>query len=267
MSECLIAFLTGFFLFLYTHSMTLQITNLTGTTELEAVNAMLAAIGEAPIADVTAGLTLTDVSMAVSKLREATREVQSVPWKFNMRFQVPLSPTGAPLAWTDADGTAQTLNVFTPPSNLLAFTPSTAPLMFKQGFTLDLAIQPSTVYSPVGTLVFYDRRFNRDGLIATDFPKLYIDAMYGFNFEQMPETARRYASVLAGRRFIGSVVGSQELEGFALKDEMAALRSLKRDQGDEDNYNVLNHPDVARVLGFRPRTTGPAVDMRRGRWS
>jgi hypothetical protein len=237
------------------------ITNLTATSELEAVNTMLAAIGSAPITDLTAGQALTDVEMATERLRAATREVQSAPWQFNRRFQVPIAPTTT-LAWTDADGTARTLNVFVPPSNLAGFEPSTATA---QNGSLDLVIGPSVVYAPAGTMIFIDRAFNREGLIATDHPKLYIDGWYFFNFEQLPETARRYIAVLAARRFIAASTGAQELEGFTLKDEAQALRLLKRDQGDDDNYNMLDHPDVYRVLGGRPRITGNFTDPRRYR--
>jgi hypothetical protein len=240
------------------------ITNLTSTTELEAVNKMLAAIGQAPITDLAAGQAQTDVAMATTALRDAARGVQTLPWQFNTKFQVPLSPAASAFAWTDPDGTAVSLNIFTPPTNLASFTPSQTSAQQFSGYPLDLAIMPSVSYVP-GTMVFYDRRFNRDGLIASTFSKLYIDATYYFNFEQLPETARQYITVLAGRRFIEQVLGAQELVGFQHQDELIALRSLKRDQGDEDTFNMLNHPDVFRVLGFRPRMTGNFVDYRRGR--
>ena len=243
------------------------ITSLTATTELEAVNKMLRAIGSAPITDLTAGQAQTDVAMATAELRDTAREVQSMPWQFNTRFQVPILPT-ATQAWTDPDGTNPgLLNIFKPPANLGSFTPSqTLGQVGRSGLPLDLAISPSTVYveSLAPVLVFYDRTFNRDGLVAADFPKLYIDATYLFDFTQLPETARAYITVLAGRRFIENVVGSTEVAGFKQKDELFAIRNLKRDQGDEDTYNMLDHPDVSRVLGGRPRGAGLRVDWRRG---
>jgi hypothetical protein len=239
------------------------ITNLTATTELEAVNAMLAAIAEAPITDLSAGQALTDVAMATNELRKATREVQTLPWKFNTRFQVPISPAGT-VVWTDPDGTINTLNVFTPPANLSSFEASPTAAQTKSGRPLDLTLGPSVVYTP-GTQVFVDRTYNRDGLIATDYPKLYIDATYFFDFMQLPESARAYITVLAGRRFIQSVVGAQELVGFTQQDTGITLRTIKRDQGIEDSYNLLDNPDVRMSLGMRPRMGGPFVDTRRSR--
>jgi hypothetical protein len=225
---------------------------------------MLSAIGEAPITDLSAGQALTDVQMATDALITAAREVQTQPWKFNTRFQVPIAPLGT-LAWTDPDGTALTLNVFAPPARLAAFAPSNTVAQLKHGIALDLTVGPSVLYGTAGTMIFVDRTFNREGLIAADFPKLYIDAQFFFDFEQLPETARRYIAVLAGRRFIQHVVGAQELSGFAKEDEAIALRLLKRDQGDEDSYNVLSAPDVFRNFGVRPRAGGLSVDLRRGR--
>lgn len=239
------------------------IINLTATTELQAINAMLAAIGSAPITDLTVGQALSDVAMATEELRKAAREVQTVPWQFNTRFQHALSPVGT-VAWTDADGTANTLNVFTPPTNLASFRASPVSAQVRSGRVMDLVIGTSVVYVP-GTQVFIDRTFYREGLIAGTYAKLFIDATFLFDFATIPETARRYITVLAGRRFAASVVGASETVGFAQQDEVAALRILKRDQGMEDNFNMLDNPDVGRAVGLRPRMIGVTTDFRRGR--
>lgn len=226
------------------------ITNLSATTELEAVNTMLAAIGEAPITDLAAGQALLDVQLATERLRAAAREVQSVPWQFNRR-RLTLAPA-AQLAWTDPDGTAQALNVFTPPLRLAGFEPASTRVCAVP----DVVLGPSVVYAPAGTLIFIDRANNREGLLTSSYPTLTIAGWFFFDFEQLPETARRYITVLAARRFIASTLGSQEIEGFTLKDEAQALRLFKRDQGDDTRPNMLDHPDVNRVLGGRPRASG-----------
>ena len=60
------------------------------TTELEAVNSMLATIGEAPVNSITGTLPL-DASLAKNTLNEINREVQSAGWHFNMRYDYTLS--------------------------------------------------------------------------------------------------------------------------------------------------------------------------------
>ena len=57
-------------------------TQITPTTELQAVNIMLSVIGEAPI-NTLAGSTTTDVSIAINLLNETSLSVQSMGWNFN----------------------------------------------------------------------------------------------------------------------------------------------------------------------------------------
>ena len=60
------------------------------STELECVNIMLAAIGEAPINKLT-GLLPVDARTAQSTLLEVNKSVQSEGWSFNMEFNVVLT--------------------------------------------------------------------------------------------------------------------------------------------------------------------------------
>ena len=66
---------------------------MTATTELEAVNIMLAAIGEAPINSLT-GTVPVDVRLAQSTLNEVNKEVQSEGWSFNTEINVELTRDG-----------------------------------------------------------------------------------------------------------------------------------------------------------------------------
>ena len=64
------------------------------TTELEAVNIMLAAIAEAPINSLT-GLLPVDAVTAQSTLTEFNKEVQSEGWSFNTETDVTLTRDGS----------------------------------------------------------------------------------------------------------------------------------------------------------------------------
>ena len=57
-------------------------TQITPTTELQAVNTMLSTIGEAPVNSIT-GTTTVDVSVAKNILDETSMSVQSQGWNFN----------------------------------------------------------------------------------------------------------------------------------------------------------------------------------------
>jgi hypothetical protein len=114
-------------------------------------------------------------------------------------------------------------------------------------------------------MVFYDRRRARDGFPASDHQYLYINPVWLFGFEQMPESARRYVTGVAARRFVQQTVGSDTLSAFSARDEAVALRTLKREQGEEDNYNFLGSADSQAIRGGRPGSLGGAVDWRKNR--
>jgi hypothetical protein len=107
--------------------------------------------------------------------------------------------------------------------------------------------------------VFYDRARNRDGWPLSERSHLYIDAVWLFDFEYLPETCRNYIVVQASRRLAYNVLGSEELGRFKNADELRALRRLKRDQGEDDDYSMLDNADVAVVFQDRlPMQSGVA---------
>ena len=64
------------------------------TTELEAINIMLAAIGEAPVNTLTGSLPV-DVKIAQSTLVEINKSVQAEGWSFNTEIDVTLTPNAS----------------------------------------------------------------------------------------------------------------------------------------------------------------------------
>lgn len=236
-----------------------QITNLAPTTETEAVNAMLSAIGESPVADASVS-TQADVQMAYNLLKWATRELQSAKWRFNFEEGLEIPPTTT-LSWPDTASATTLLNIFKVPSGVAQW----AQTKCAANGDLDLVARVSKVYveSLAKVIVLYDRTYHRDGADSARYPFVYIDAVFTFNFEQMPETARRYVTVVAGRRFAQQIVGSNTLAGFAADDEFIAFRNLMRDQGDEEDLNMLDSVDAYLTLGARPQGYGGYLTMSR----
>lgn len=237
-----------------------DIVNLTATTELQAVNAMLSAIGEQPVA--TVDTARADVELAVNTLRDRTRSVLNEGWKFNSEFGLGLAATSTSQAWTDPDGAVKTLYVFKPPTGLARWELS----MISEQADFDVTVRPSKVYveAALPVLVFYDRENNRDGFENSKLKssKLWIDAVWYFNFEQLPDVARRYITISAARQFIVERVADTVRAGFTAADEADALRKLRAIEGDEDEYSLLDGPDVAGILGGRLSDRGRALDNR-----
>lgn len=240
------------------------ITNLVATTELEVINAMLASTGQAPLTDLSS-VTAADVTIAVNTLRDAAREVQSQGWRFNTEWGVKITPTSYNFSWSEGGATVA-INVFKALTNLAAFfvSPIADQIDKSTGELIDIVARPSKQYTESGqpVLVYYDRVNNRDGFKPTDRSAIWLDTISYFNFEQLPEVCRKYISVLATRRFIAKVMPSGSLVSFTQEDEKIALRALVREQGETDTYNMLDHPDVARILGGRPRGAGTFIQLR-----
>lgn len=231
------------------------ITGLARMTELDAVNGMLAAIGEAPVlqAEIESP-SLADVVLAINLLIDTAREVLSMGWRFNTEFGYEIAPETT-YAWTGSDGTSATLNIFLVPTNLSGFT--LTPTVLQTGEDCE-AIPPVDYTAAEGVLVFYDRAKNRDGWDEITFDNLYIDAIWLRDFEDCPEVYRRYVAIKAARRFQSRVLGSPQLDAQTGNDEVLALRNLKREQGLEEDLNIFAGGDTFRHLG------GPYRTIRRG---
>ena len=148
------------------------------TTELESVNIMLAAIGEAPINSLTGTLPV-DAVTAQSTLAEVNKEVQSEGWSFNTEIDVTLTRDGS--------------NHVNLSNDILRVDPN-----IHQHPTID-AIQRA--------LKLYDRLNNKyefdEDLICT--------VVYFRAFTEIPEPARRYITIKAARVFVDRLVGDQGL--------------------------------------------------------
>ena len=136
------------------------------TTELEAINIMLAAIGEAPVNSLIGTLPV-DVKLAQSTLTEFNKEIQSEGWSFNTEIDVTLTRDGS--------------NQIALSQDILRIDPN-----IHQHPTID-AIQRG--------LKLYDRLNNKfefdEDLICT--------VIYLRTFEEIPEPARRYITIKAAR--------------------------------------------------------------------
>ena len=100
-------------------------------------------------------------------------------------------------------------------------------------------------------LVFFDARLGRDGFAQTERDALYIDATWSADFVDMPQSARDYITKRATRRFASQTIGAQEIVGYTARDEQIARRTLKREQGMQRKYNILNNPNTRAAHGRR----------------
>ncbi len=229
------------------------ITTIRPTTEVQAVNVMLGAIGEALLADAAdlSSLSGTDdnIKSAVEILKESVREVQTAGWRFNTLTGQEIGPTTT-YVWPDTDGVNTTLNIFKVPVGVLAWKMTKCSEM--QG--ADLIERRSFKYTEASAavMVLFDRWKNRDGLEASRYPYIYLDAVLAHDFVDMPESARRLATIMAARRLAQRVPASDLQAAFTERDETQALRILKREQGLQQDLNFFDTVDGWNQKGQRP---------------
>jgi len=176
------------------------------TTELEAINIMLAAIGEAPINSLTDTLPV-DARTAQNTLTEVNKEVQSEGWSFNTEIDVTLTRDGS--------------NQINLPINVLR---------------VDANIHQHPTIDPIQRgLKLYDRQNNKyefdDDLICT--------VVYFRDFNEITEQARRYINIKAARIFVDRLIGDQGLRTYTQEDETRARAILTESDYANADHNLL----------------------------
>ena len=176
------------------------------TTELECINIMLAAIGEAPINSLLGTLPV-DARIAQSTLTEVNKSVQSEGWSFNTETDVTLTRDGS--------------NHVNLPADVLR---------------VDANIHQHPTIDPIQRgLKLYDRQNNKyefdEDLICT--------VVYFRDFSEIPEPARYYMNIKAARIFVDRLVSDQGLRTYTQEDEVRARSILMETDLANGDHNML----------------------------
>ena len=176
------------------------------TTELESINIMLAAIGEAPINSLTGTLPV-DARLAQQTLTEINKKVQMEGWSFNTEIDVTLTRDGSKHVALSNDVLRVDPNIHQHP-------------------TID-AIQRG--------LKLYDRLNNKyefdEDLICT--------VVYFRTFDEIPEPARYYITIKAARVFVDRLVSDDGLRSYTEQDEIRARAILMETDLANGDHNIL----------------------------
>lgn len=186
-------------------------------SKLDAVNLMLASIGQAPVNSLdVAGIR--DVSIAALALDNTTREVLSRGWSFNRDYEYELTPNVS----------GQILV----PSGALEVDPSDP-------------LDDYVVRSNSGTLMLWDRKLKTYVISKT----VKCNIVWGYEFEELPQAARGYIATRAARIFQSQVLGSDILFRFTAQHEEESLFLLMRTEGRTKDRNWFNSgADVNRIF-------------------
>lgn len=191
------------------------------TTKLQAVNTMLAGIGEAPIAALPA--TRADGTMATSILDETTRDVLSMGWHFNTEVKT-----------------------LTRDVNNKVAVPSDYAKIDLYDETLARADYEIVVRDDSGTLRLYNKAHGKNTFVLDIDPKCEI--VYYQDFEKIPEAARRYIMIKAARVFQDRVAGASNVHQFQMQDEIMALAALRDQEATDSDYTIFDGWAAGRVV-------------------
>ena len=143
-------------------------TQITPTSELQAVNIMLSSIGEAPVNTLGSGLQEAEIAEVV--LDNINREVQSLGWIFNTDLRKTLSPN--------------TNGHIDLPSNCMKV--DTVSVL--RDYTTDIVERDRRLYDRVTNSFIFTKDID-------------VDMVVLLSFDGLPEVARRYITLKAGRKF------------------------------------------------------------------
>lgn len=190
--------------------------NLVPTSELEAINELLASISESPVQSLT-DVGLADVESASQRLRTTSREVQSRGWSFNTEKER--------LQARSIDG------YILVPSSALQVDISRSE--FRNGVQ-----RGSRMYDvDKGTFVW-----DRD---------MKLDFVLFLPFEELPEHARSLITVRAARSFAHTQMPGADFERYTKEDEARALVSFRRVENRISDRNVFTGSTTLAALRMR----------------
>jgi hypothetical protein len=190
--------------------------DLVPTTELQAVNAMLRAIGESPV-NTLESADAVDVVLAQQTLADISRNLQERGWYWNTMEDYTLIRT-----FPD-------MQIKLPGNTLKVDTVG-----------LDADHYPVVQRG--------QRLFNKKTNSYTFDKNLTVDLVEFLPFEELPQAARTFITLSASRKFQEDRVGSDTLAKFQLEDEKVAWTQLVCAETETRDANIFDSYDVSRVM-------------------
>jgi len=172
---------------------------------------MLIGVGEAPVNTLNSGLQ--EAEIAAITLDTISREVQSAGWSFNTDIRYTLS--------------TNSLGHIPVPSNCLQIDTTS----LRRDYDTDIVLRNQKLYDRTkNTFVFTD--------------EVVVDMVQLFEFEEIPEVARRYITLRAGRKFQENILGSETMTSLQYKDEQQAFFALRAADAENSDFNIFDNYDT-----------------------
>ena len=187
------------------------------TTELEAINVMLTNIGESPVTTLDDS-DVVDAGIARTILKSINREVQTQGFWFNTDINRTFQPT--------ADNRIQL------PVNTLRVDTSGTDRYSKN-------------YVQRGRFLW-----DRENHTYDIEEEVILTVVVGLDFDELPESARRYITVRAARIFQERMLGTPTISQFNAQDELMARSAFLSEDMEAADHNMLSDSNSTQsILG------------------
>lgn len=193
---------------------------LTPSTKLDAVNSLLTAVGEYPVSNLADDIA--EAQIAIQVIDEVSRELQSRGWSWNTRRKATLTP--------------DTNNNIVVPTNV-----TRVDAVDYNGW--NDRTQRFTIRS--------SKLFNMIDFTATFETEVYADLVYLWDFDDLPEEARRFITLDAQHRYMNRVVGADADMAQVQAQASRAYVALKQDEGKNADRNVLWDNPLSNYISSR----------------
>jgi hypothetical protein len=190
-------------------------------TKLEALNEILAIIGESPVESLVSELP-QDAELALGYLDRAIREGLVEGWHFNTDLEVEYVPDSS--GEILLDDSVVRVGLLDRSSSL------TLP---------EVTARSGKLYNP------------RKATFVFDGP-VYVERTVLLNFTDCPQAFRNYVTKKAGRQLYATAIGESQLFSILLQDETLARKELERHESLERRPTMLS---TRTSLNIWPRST------------
>lgn len=176
--------------------------------ELDALNKVLGAVGQAPIT--TVDQTNPDSAIAWATLQDCNREVQAEGWNFNRERQYPL--------------TSSSSGILVVPSEVLFIELSDVP----ENRGIDVTVRQGNLYNLI------------DHTSTWEANKTYlVDVIWQLTFSDLPIPCREYIIARASVQASYKIVGDQALYQMLQQKEAFSRTSLTTYECEQGNYTMF----------------------------
>ena len=189
--------------------------DLAPTTELEAVNYMLLAIGSQPVS--TLDSSVSEAYLAQMTLHQVSREIQSEGLHCNFEQEYPLT----------FDAVTGKITV---PSS---------------------ALRCDVTYPYYKSAVRGGFLYNLEDHTFVWTENVEVDLVTFLDYSDLPQHVRYYIYVRAMRKFQRNTVGSTELENFTARDELEAKAAFMSGEALNEGGSMLNADGAWQILRRR----------------